>query len=156
MTPNDLQSFIDAGQIAGEIVHLTTPTPTVETAADAVGVEVDQIIKSLLLIIQERPVLAIACGTRPIDRRAIARHYEVGRRQVKFADAETVERITGYPAGGVPPFGHPAPIETLLDPEVLEKPFVFGGGGDKHSLMRIAPAEIRRVTNATVLSLIES
>lgn len=156
MTPKDLQAFIEINRIEGKIVRLNTPTPTVETAAEAVGVDVGQIIKSLLLIIQEKPVLAIACGTRPIDRRAIARHYAVGRRQVRFADAETVESVTGFPAGGVPPFGHPSPIETLMDPEVLEKPFVFGGGGDKHSLMRIAPDEIRRVTLATVLQIIEA
>lgn len=156
MTPQDLQKFIDDNQIAGEIVRLEAPTPTVETAAAAVGCETDQIIKSLLLTIHEKHVLAIACGTQPIDRRSIARHFEVGRRQVKFADAETVEIITGYPAGGVPPFGHPAPIETLIDPEVLEKSFVFGGGGDHHSLVRISPKEIHRITKATVLHIIGS
>ncbi len=153
MNPIDLQQYIDENRIDGEIVRLETPTPTVQTAADAVGVSADQIIKSLLLIIHEKPVLAIACGTRPIDRRSIATHFDVGRRQVKFADEETVEAVTGYPAGGVPPFGHPELIETLIDPEVLTKPFVFGGGGDRHSLVRVAPTEIHRVTNATVLDI---
>lgn len=154
MTPSDLKQYLLDHAIEGELIHLEVPTPTVETAAAAVGAEVDQIIKTLLFLVQERPVLAIACGTRPIDSRRIAAHFSVGRRQVKFADAATVETVTGYPAGGVPPFGHPAPIDTLLDPQVLQQPFIFGGGGDDHSLLRTTPAELQRAAQAAIVPIL--
>lgn len=155
MTPNDLQQYIETNAIPAEVISLTDPTPTVETAAEAVGAHTDQIIKSLLFLVAGEPVLAIACGTRQVDYRRIADHRGIGRRQVKMADAETVEKVTGYPAGGVPPFGHPQPIETLIDPEVLTQPFIFGGGGDDHSLVRMDPAALQEITNAMVVPLLK-
>lgn len=153
MTPADLQAFIEAHGIEAEMVVPEMPTPTVETAAEAVGSSVDQIIKSVLFLVREKPVLAIASGTRRIDYRKIADHFQVGRRRVKMADRETVEQISGYPIGGVPPFGHPQPVETLIDLAVLEQPVIYGGGGDHRTLIRLAPDEIRRVTQATLLPL---
>jgi prolyl-tRNA editing enzyme YbaK/EbsC (Cys-tRNA(Pro) deacylase) len=155
MTPADLAAFIAANGIAAEFVRPEEPTPTVETAAAAVGTTPDRIIKSVLFLIQDRPVLAIAGGLNPIDRRAIGNRYGVGRKQVKLAGAEDVERITGYPVGGVPPFGYPAPVDTLVDPAVLAQPVIYGGGGDHHTLIRLSPEEIRRVTNAEILPLTE-
>jgi prolyl-tRNA editing enzyme YbaK/EbsC (Cys-tRNA(Pro) deacylase) len=153
MTPDDLDAFISAHGIEAEFVRPEAPTPTVEAAAEAVGTTPDRIIKSVLFLIRERPVLAIAGGLDPIDQRAIAARFEVGRRQVKLADAAAVERVTGYPVGGVPPFGHPQPVETLIDPDVRAQPVVYGGGGDHQTLIRLSPEEIRRVTGAEVLSL---
>jgi len=153
MTPDDLAAFIRANGIAAEFVRPDAPTPTVEAAAEAVGTTPDSIIKSVLFLICDRPVLAIAGGLDPIDQRAIASRFEVGRRQVKLAGAADVLRVTGYPVGGVPPFGYPEPVETLLDPGVLAQPVVYGGGGDHHTLIRLSPGEIRRVTGAEVLPL---
>jgi prolyl-tRNA editing enzyme YbaK/EbsC (Cys-tRNA(Pro) deacylase) len=153
MTPDDLAAFITERGIAADFVRPEAPTPTVEAAAEAVGTVPDGIIKSVLFLIRDRPVLAIAGGLDPINQRAIAARYAVGRRQVKLADAAAVERVTGYPVGGVPPFGHPQPVETLIDLAVLSQPVVYGGGGDHHTLIRLSPEEIRRVTGAEVLPL---
>ena len=60
-------------------------------------------------------MLVIASGETMVDRGILAVRFGVGKKQIKLADAETVLRLTGYPAGGVPPFGHPAPLLTLLD-----------------------------------------
>lgn len=153
MTPADLAAFIAANGIQAEFVTPDAPTPTVEAAAAAVGTTPERIIKSVLFLIRDRPVLAIAGGLDPINDRSIAARYEVGRRQVKLAGAADVLRVTGYPVGGVPPFGYPAPVETLIDPIVLAQPVVYGGGGDHKTLIRLAPDEIRRVTRAEVVPL---
>lgn len=156
MTPADLSAFITAHGIAAEFVTPEAPTPTVETAAAAVGTTPDRIIKSVLFLIRDRPVLAIAGGLDYINRRSIAARFGVGQKQVRLAGAGDVERITGYPVGGVPPFGYPAPVETLVDPAVLAQPVVYGGGGDHNTLIRLSPDEIRRVTNAEILPLTEA
>ncbi len=148
LTPADLARFIAAHGIAAEIVPMQADTPTVPAAAAALGVSPAQIIKSLLFIIRDAPVLAIASGETRVDRGVLAARYGVGKKQVKLADPETVLRLTGYPAGGVPPFGYPAPIPTLLDRAVLAWDAVYGGGGDDHTLLRIAPGELARVTGA--------
>lgn len=148
LTPTDLTAFIAAHGIAAEIVPMTVETPTVLAAAAALGVAPAQIIKSLLFLVRDRPVLVIASGETPVDRGVLAARYGVGKKQVRLADAETVLRLTGYPAGGVPPFGHPEPLPTLLDRAVAAWDAVYGGGGDDHTLLRVAPGELARVTAA--------
>ena len=141
--------------IAGEILHLKVPTPTVETAAQAIGAHPDQIVKSVLFLIDGSPVLAIAFGTSHIERRTIADRYGVGRKRVKLADAETVLRFTGYPAGAVPPFGHPHPLPTLLDPGVLHYEQVYAGGGSDNTLVRVNSRKILSVTGAELIKLLK-
>jgi len=153
LTPADLQVFMHQHTVAGEILILDTPTPTVEAAAAAVGTRVENIVKSVLFTIDERRVLAVTCGTDPIERRAIAILYGVGRKRVKLAPPEIVLQASGYPVGTVPPFGHPAPLETLIDPRVLEQAQVYAGGGDHNALVRLDPAEILRISGGQVLDL---
>jgi len=158
LAPNQAQGqaltrFIAQHGIAAEIVPMTLETPTVPAAAAALGVAPAQIIKSLLFLIKDQPVLVIASGDRLVDRGVLAARFGVGKKQIKLADAETVLRLTGYPAGGVPPFGHPMPLPTLLDRAVLAWDVVYGGGGDDRTLLRVAPGELARVTAAEWVDL---
>ncbi|MGQ9491114.1 MAG: YbaK/EbsC family protein [Anaerolineae bacterium] len=153
LTPSDLAAYIAAHGIAAEIVPMAVETPTVPAAAAALGVEPGQIIKSLLFLVRDRPVLAIASGETRVDRSVLAVRYGVGKKQVRLADPLTVLRLTGYPAGGVPPFGHLHPIPTLLDRALAAWDVVYGGGGDDHTLLRIAPEELVRVTGAEWVDL---
>ena len=148
-----LARFIAEHGIAAEIVPMTIETPTVPAAAAALGVATSQIIKSLLFLVRDQPVLVIASGETMVDRGILAARFGVGKKQIKLADAETVLRLTGYPAGGVPPFGHPAPLLTLLDRAVLAWDAVYGGGGDDRTLLRVAPGELARVTGAEWIEL---
>lgn len=152
----DLWAFMQANQVQGEIIHLETPTPTVETAAQAMGVQPEQIVKTVLFIINETtPVLAIACGLGRIDPRCLAARYQVNRKKVKLADADTVQRLTGYAAGAVPPFGHLQRFPTLLDACIQAAPMVYAGGGTRSALVRVAPAEIARVTQGEWVRLLQ-
>ncbi len=128
-------------------------TPTVPAAAAALGVQPAQIIKSLLFLVQDAPVLVIACGDSPVDRRALAGRFGVGKKQIKLADAETVLAYTGYPVGGVPPFGHRQAVPVLLDRAVQAWDVVFGGGGDDRTLLRIAPDALAHATGAEWITL---
>jgi prolyl-tRNA editing enzyme YbaK/EbsC (Cys-tRNA(Pro) deacylase) len=153
LTPADLARFIVSAAIAAELVPMNVETPTVPAAAAALGVVPAQIIKSLLFLVREEPVLVIACGDATVDRRVLADRFGVGKKQIKLADAETVERSLGYPVGGVPPFGHTNAVPVLLDRAVFAWNVVYGGGGDDHTLLRIAPEELARVTNAERIDL---
>ncbi len=151
----DLVAFMQKHDIAGELLHLDVPTPTVEAAAQAVDAETDQIVKSLLFVVRGDPVLAIAHGTRRIDYRAVAGAMNVGRRRVRLAGAEEVLAMTGYPVGAVPPFGHRRKLHTLLDPGVLANEVVYAGGGENNALVRLASKDILRVTRAKQVELLE-
>jgi prolyl-tRNA editing enzyme YbaK/EbsC (Cys-tRNA(Pro) deacylase) len=152
---DDLRTYIQSRSIPAEIVQLDVPTPTVETAAQAVGTQVDQIIKSILFLADEHPVLAIACGLSNIQRRAIADLYKVGKKRVKLATPEMVLEISGYEVGAMPPFGHRQPLNTVIDRRVLAFTDAYAGGGAENVLLHLNPQDILRVTGAKVLDLLE-
>lgn len=158
MNAADLDSFITSRAIAAQIVFLADETPTVETAAAAVGITPVQIVKSVLFLVKEeadapRPVLVIGNGYHRIDWRRLADYLAVSRRRLRLADAEQVQAITGFPVGTVPPFGHRTPLPTLLDEQVLAQTLVYAGGGAINALMRLHVAELQRVLQAPVVNL---
>jgi prolyl-tRNA editing enzyme YbaK/EbsC (Cys-tRNA(Pro) deacylase) len=153
LTSSDLQAYLSANHVTAEIIHCDIPTPTVEAAAGAMGTLPERIVKSILFVVREEPVLAIACGTSAIERRAIAALFGVGSKQVKLAPSPLVLELTGYPAGAVPPLGHRRKIPTLIDLRVLAQPEVYAGGGEENALLRIAPVEIQRLTGARAVDL---
>ncbi len=153
LTPKDLEDYLTQHGIDGKIVKLDMPTPTVEAAAEALGVYPDQIVKSLLFTIEEQAVLVITNGTSRVDRRILGKHFGVNRRKTIFASPDTVLALTGYPVGAVPPLGHRTAIHVLIDSGVLAHDYVYGGGGSDHALMRISPQTIVAHTQAEVLSI---
>jgi prolyl-tRNA editing enzyme YbaK/EbsC (Cys-tRNA(Pro) deacylase) len=153
LTPADLQTFMDKHDIPGVIVFLDMPTPTVETAAQAVGTDPKHIIKSVLFSLDDKHVLAIASGLGLIDRRTIASRYGIGRKRVKLSPPDIVLSVTGYTIGTVPPFGHKNPVNVLIDHRVLEMTAVFAGGGAHNALVQLNPKDILRITQAEVMDL---
>lgn len=161
MHDRDVEAFLAAHALAGEVIRLQAHTPTVEAAAQVMSTTVDRIVKSVLFLVDRadgelRPVLVVANGTSRVDYKRVAAFLGVSRKRVKLADAASVQAFTGYPVGAVPPFGHPSPLPTLIDRRVLAQPEAAGaGGGAAHALLRIAPGEIVRATRAETGDVIE-
>lgn len=153
LTPADLGRFIAAEGIAATIVPMEMETPTVPAAAEALGVDAAQIIKTLVFLVRETPLVVIASGDTIVDRRPIADRYGIGKKQVRLADRETALAVTGYEVGGVPPFGHVTPSAVLLDERIGAWDVVYGGGGDDRTLLRVTPAELARVTRGEWIRL---
>jgi prolyl-tRNA editing enzyme YbaK/EbsC (Cys-tRNA(Pro) deacylase) len=139
--------------IPGEIIYLNTPTPTVEAAAQSLGVSPDQIVKSILFLVRNKPVLAVANGLALIERRLIALHYGVNRKDVKLAYPAEMLVIAGYEAGAMPPFGHLQPLPTLMDANVLQLQRAYAGGGAENAMLRLNPSDILRATQVMVTHL---
>ena len=154
MNSSDLAHFIAQRQIPAELIELEGHTPTVEAAARVMGTRVERIAKSLLFLADGAPVLVIANGTARVDPRRVADHLGLARKRVRFADAETMERLTGYTAGSMPPFGHLAPLKTLVDRRALAEPELYAGGGSVRALLRVNPETICRVTGAEVVDVV--
>jgi prolyl-tRNA editing enzyme YbaK/EbsC (Cys-tRNA(Pro) deacylase) len=151
-TPADLAAFIAAHGIDAQLITDIGETPTVPAAAAALGVQPEQIIKTLLFYVRSEPYVVIAHGTAPVRERLLANHFGVGKRQIRLARPDEVLAVTGYPAGGVPPFGHRRSVPVLIVPTVLAWEVVYGGGGDDRTMMRIPTAELLRVTQPTILA----
>ncbi|MCP4360332.1 MAG: YbaK/EbsC family protein [Chloroflexi bacterium] len=157
MNAQDLHSHIVQNNITAEIIHLDVPTPTVAAAAAAVGVDPQQIIKSVLFLADKKPVLALANGLARIDRKVLADTVGVARRRTKIANPEQVLAHTGYVAGSVPPFGHVRPLWTIVDTAVIQltNPLIYGGGGETNALLKLTVTELLRVTGGKVAYLSE-
>jgi prolyl-tRNA editing enzyme YbaK/EbsC (Cys-tRNA(Pro) deacylase) len=153
MNSTDLARYIEQNEIEAEILHLQSGTPTVAAAAAALGVQPEQIIKSVLFLADGRPVLVIANGLTRVHRKQLADALAMSRRRVKMADGQQVEAITGYLIGAVPPFGHPQRLYTLLDQGVLQEEVVFGGGGEINALMRVTVPELQRATGGRIVDI---
>jgi len=153
MNSTDLARYIEQHEIEAEILHLQSETPTVAAAAAVLGVQPEQIIKSVLFLADGRPVLVIANGLTRVHRKQLADALAMSRRRVKMADGQQVEAITGYPIGAVPPFGHPRRLDTLLDQGVLQEEVVFGGGGEINALMRVTVPELQRATCGRIVDI---
>ncbi|MGZ6643346.1 MAG: YbaK/EbsC family protein [Solirubrobacteraceae bacterium] len=118
-------------------------TRTAADAARAIGCEVGAICKSLVFrrAADGAPLLVIASGANRVDERAL----EVGK-----ADAAFVRKVTGAAIGGVPPFGHPQPIETVVDEDLLAYEEVWAAAGTPTHVFPIAPAELVARTGGRV------
>jgi prolyl-tRNA editing enzyme YbaK/EbsC (Cys-tRNA(Pro) deacylase) len=148
-----LRDFLTARGIDFEMVVPGVPMPTVPLAAAAIGVREDQIIKSLLFCdARGQAVLAIASGTARVDRARLA--SATGLDRPMLADPATVLAVTGFPAGGVAPVGHRTPVRVVIDRRAAALNTVFGGAGSEEALLRIAPADIVRLTQARIVDIV--
>lgn len=158
LTQTDFEQFIAQYNIDATFIDPAGDTPTVPAAAEALGCSPEQIIKSLLFLVKRNddrePALVIAAGTARVDYRALAETLGVGRKEVRMASFDEVLQVTGYPAGGVPPFGHRDRLPTYVDETVLENETVFGGGGDDQTMLKIDVDELLRVTDAEVVDVV--
>ncbi|MEM9201960.1 MAG: YbaK/EbsC family protein [Actinomycetota bacterium] len=138
--------------IAVDPVAYPDGTRTAADAAAAIGCELSQIAKSLLVIGPDGPVLALTAGHNRIDTDLLG--VVVGG-EVRLASADEARRATGYAIGGTPPFGHPEPIRTLIDPALLDHETVFAAGGTPDRCFPISSAELCDLTNATPTAFTE-
>jgi len=125
-------------------------TRTAVDAAQAVGCELGQIVKSLVFVAGGRPVVALVSGANRLDERRLA---GVAGEPVKKADAETARAATGFAIGGVPPFGHATEIPVFMDRDLLGYAQVWAAAGRPDSVFEISPERLRELSNATVTDL---
>lgn len=153
LTRTDLQAFIDHHGIAATILPMAEHTPTVPDAARVLGVEPERIIKSLVFLVNDQPILIINNGLAKVDPGKVAARLGVGKKRIKFASAEQALAITGYIPGSMPPFGHQQRLTTFVDPAITRFELIYGGGGDIDAMLSLTPAELLRVTEAEVLEM---
>jgi Cys-tRNA(Pro) deacylase len=152
--PGQLLAYLRLNPIDVEFLAPGVPMPTVASAAAAIGVPEEQILKTLLFVGDAGDhVVAIASGTRRVDRKLLAQ--VTGLIKPRAAKPESVFEITGYPAGGVAPFGLAPHLRVVVDSVVTGLPVAFGGGGRDHLLLRVNPLDVVRLNNAIVATIVE-
>jgi len=137
--------------LAGRVVRLAENTRTAELAAQALGTAVGAIVKSLVVIADGRPSLAMVSGDRRADLVRVARLFGAGEAQM--ARGAQVKEITGFAIGGVPPLledqaGERLP--TIMDRRLCRFAEVWAAAGSPYAVFPIAPTELERLTGARV------
>lgn len=144
----DVHDALRARGVEHEIIQLPSSSRSAELAAEALDVPVAWVVKSLLFVADERPVLALVDGAATVDTEALLR--ELGAREVTFARGREVREITGYKPGAVPPVGLETDLLVLADPAVFVPEVVYCGGGTTSAMLRIRAADLERLLGARV------
>jgi Cys-tRNA(Pro) deacylase len=126
-------------------------TKTAADAAAAIGVSVGQIVKSLVFGVDGEIVMALVSGSNQLDERKLA--AAAGGAKCARVDADAVRDATGYPIGGVPPFGHTTQLRVFVDPDLLQYDEVWAAAGTWNDNFAIAPNELVRVSGGVVTDL---
>lgn len=120
-----------------------TPTATSQQAADNIGCELGQIIKSLLFIVGDQPVIVLASGDQRVDDRKIAELYQVGRKKVKIATADQCLEILGYAPGSVPPLAHrTGGLPVYIDQSLQRYEQLYAAGGADNAIFPVTLARL--------------
>lgn len=130
-------------------------TKTAQDAANAIGVGVGQIVKSLVFGVDEEIVMALVSGSNQLDEKKLA--AAAGGAKCKRVDADAVRAATGFPIGGVPPFGHATQLRIFIDPDLLQydgvNDMVWAAAGTWNDNFAIAPKDLVRVAEGVVTDL---
>ena len=126
---------------------------TAQQAADALGVPLGQIAKSIIFRRKQddAAVLVITSGDRRVDEKKVAALVgKIGR-----ADAEFVKERTGFSIGGVSPVGHASAPVTLIDRELQRFAVVWAAAGHPHGVFPLHPTDLERLTGAPVADVVQ-
>ena len=155
MHPN-VARVADAARRAGieiEVERFPEGTRTAAEAAQAVGCDVAQIVKSLVFMANEAPVLALVSGSNRVDLDRLA--AATGASEARRADGDEARAATGFAIGGVPPFGHSESVTVVVDRDLTTHEWLWAAAGLPDAVFRISPSELLRVSGGTVADLAE-
>ena len=150
----NVRAVVEAGRALGVDIHPREFPDSTRSAADAalaIGVDLGQIIKSLVFCVDGEVVVALVSGDNLLDERKLAEC--AGGERAWREDADTVRDATGFPVGGVPPFGHREPLRVFVDEDLLEFEELWAAAGTPHVNFAILPSELVKATGGIVCDL---
>ncbi|MFF5976483.1 YbaK/EbsC family protein [Streptomyces sp. NPDC012769] len=136
-----------------ELRRFPDETRTAQQAAEAIGCEVSEIVKSLVFAADGVPVLVLMDGASRVDVERV--REELGAAKVTRADVRAVRETTGYAIGGVPPFGHLTRTRVLADRGLLDHEVVWAAAGNPHTVFALDPASLIAHAGGTLVDVRE-
>lgn len=145
---------LQAGAHPHAPVMLDGAARTAQQAADALGIALGQIAKSIIFRRQsdDAAVLVVTAGDQRVDEKKVAALVgPLGR-----ADAAFVKARTGYSIGGVPPIAHAMPSVTLIDQALFRYEEIWAAAGHPHSVFKLGPHDLTRLSGAPVADVVRT
>ena len=152
MKPSDkVQATLDALGSDIRVIEFDVATATADQASAAAGCELGAIVKSLLFLIDGKPVLVLVAGDRMTDQRKLASHFRVGKKKVRLADPVIVRETTGYEVGGVPPVGHDVRLPVFIDQSLGRFETVWAAAGSSNAIFPISLSKLREICDGHII-----
>lgn len=144
-----VQDALRAQGFSSQVQELSSSTRTAKEAAESIGCEVAQIVKSLVFKTRQtqQPILVVASGVNRINEKLLG---ELIGEAIGKADADFVRQHTGFSIGGVAPIGHPEPLRIFIDEDLLLFETIWAAAGTPFSVFELTPAELQKMTGGTV------
>lgn len=137
---SDVHNLLLQEGVPHEIVHLPALGSTAQMAAEALGVSEHEVVKSLVFLLDGRPLMVLVPGDATVDTAALSR--ELGGGEVTLARGQQVLELTGYRPGAVPPCALDSSLPVVADAEVFGPDVVYCGGGTTTTMLKIRSADL--------------
>lgn len=142
-----VRAALVAAGLPDTVIVVPDSVATAATAAAVLGCEVGAIANSLIFECAGEPLLILASGAAKVDTKKVAREH--GLAKIKRASPEFVLQHAAQPVGGVAPLGHPAPIRTFLDTDLVQYPLLWAGAGSHQAMLSMSYQDLKNTTGAT-------
>jgi Cys-tRNA(Pro) deacylase len=146
-----VRAYLDAQGLAEGLFEFEQSTKTAQQAADVMGCELGQIVKSLVFVVGDQPVMALVPGDRRGNSEALSGLF--GGEPARLADAEMVRSATGYAIGGVSPFDLPSDLPVIADASLSRFDVVYPAAGTPASMVRMQLTDLLRLSDARVADI---
>ncbi len=128
-----------------DVAQFPEGTKTAEDAARAIGCAVSAIVKSLVFVVDDEPVVALVPGDLRLDTEKLAR--AAGGATARRAGLDEVRTATGFAAGGTPPFGHEQVLRVFADPGLRRNDPVWAAAGTPSTVFPISIEDLDRIAS---------
>ena len=132
-----------------KVIELPSSTRTAVEAAETIGCDVAQIIKSLVFQTKKshKPILVLASGVNRVNEQILS---ELVGEKIEKADAGFTRKVTGFAIGGVPPVGHSQRIETFIDEDLLKFNKLWAAAGTPNAVFSLDSVNLKDLTQGKV------
>lgn len=121
-------------------------------AADALGEEPARVLKSLMALVDGKPVCVIVPSDREVSMKKLAAAF--GGKSAQMMKPADAERLSGYKVGGISPFGQMRPPRAAIEEQAMAHDLVYINGGQRGLQVRLDPHDAAKLLNAAVTSLV--
>ena len=121
-------------------------------AAEALGESAARVLKTLLALVDGKPVCAIVPSDREVAMKKLAAAF--GGKSAEMMKPDAAERLSGYKVGGISPFGQMKKLRTAIEQEALKEDLVYMNGGQRGLQVRLSPKDAQKVLEAVAVALV--
>ena len=121
-------------------------------AAEALGEEPSRVLKSLMALVDGKPVCVIVPSDREVSMKKLAAAF--GGKSAQMMKPADAERLSGYKVGGISPFGQMRPPRVAIEQEAMAQDQVYINGGQRGLQVRLDPHDAVKVLSAIIASLV--